>query len=148
MVFTLCRDQVKMKNIGLIIFVIGILISCDPKNSNSTENQHIRKEILKREFNNQEVQSIEIVEIEHPTLGGIVNIVNLDKEQKEKFLSDFDGIRQKGIYKCKSTHVIRIYLESDTLRLKVCGNMISSRTSDMYYGLPNEESMIKEYLEK
>lgn len=135
-----------MKNLVLILFTILFLASCDSNESNSAENQNIKKEILKKEFTNQEVLSIEIVEIKHPMLGGVISIDTLDETQKNKFLSDFNKLKRKGIYKCKSSHVVRINFESETLRLKVCGGMISSRTSDIYYELPSQSSIIKEYI--
>ena len=105
-------------------------------------------EILKTKFNDKDVTAIEIVEIEHPMLGGIVSTIQLNDEQKKKFLSDFDKLKNKGIGKCRSNYVIRIILESKTLKLKVCGNSVSNRVGDIYYELPNGKSIIDHYLNK
>lgn len=137
-----------MKNIGIIIFTLLILVSCGGDKYNTTDNQKIRQEILKTEFSDKDVIAIEIVEIEHPMLGGIVSTIQLNDEQKKKFLADFDKLKNKGIYKCKSNYVIRIILESKTLKLKVCGTMVSNREKDIYYELPNGKSIIHQYSNK
>ena len=79
-------------------------------------------------------------------LGGIISTITLSKNQKDKFLSDFDNLKKKGPFKCKAKYVIRLNFESDTLRLKACGNMIANRTNDIYFGLEDESSIIEEIL--
>ena len=137
-----------MKNIVITIFTLLILISCSVDKYSYTGNQKIRQEILKTKFNDKDVTAIEIVEIEHPMLGGIVSTIQLNDEQKKKFLSDFDKLKNKGIGKCRSNYVIRIILESRTLKLKVCGNSVSNREKDIYYELPNGKSIIDQYSNK
>ena len=137
-----------MKNIVITIFTLFTLISCGVDKYSTTENQKIRQEILKTKFNDEDVTAIEIVEIEHPMLGGIVSTIHLNDEQKKKFLYDFDKLKNIGICKCKSNYIVRIILESKTLKLKVCGNMVSNREKDIYYELPNGKSIIDQYLKK
>ena len=57
-------------------------------------------------------------------------------------------MKNKGIGKCRSNYVIRIILESKTLKLKVCGNSVSNREKDIYYELPNGKSIIDQYSNK
>jgi len=44
--------------------------------------------------------------------------------------------------------VIRFNFEKDTLRLKVCGKKISNRYKDLYYKLPNDKDIIREFWSK
>ena len=130
-----------------IIFslILGTLISCR-NNLNKKELEFVsRKEILGREFSNSDIRSIEIIEIRHPLLGGIIQIVKLNEKQKVKFLNDFDNLKKKGMFKCGAKYVVRLNMETDTLRLKVCGTKVANRTKDYYYELENGKSIIDEY---
>ncbi len=132
----------------IIIFAIGILVSCG-KNTQKKESESInRMEILDRNFSNSDIHSIEIIEIEHPMLGGIIQSVKLNEKQKEKFLTDFDNLKKKGILKCGAKYVVRLNMETDTLRLKVCGTNVANRSNDLYYELENGKSIIDDYIEK
>lgn len=131
-----------------IIFAIGILVSCG-KNTQKKESESInRMEILDRNFSNSDIHSIEIIEIEHPMLGGIIQSVKLNEKQKEKFLTDFDNLKKKGILKCGAKYVVKLNMETDTLRLKVCGTNVANRSNDLYYELGNGKSIIDVYMEK
>ena len=131
----------------LLFILVLVVASCGTKNKDSAEQKSVRQKILNRDFANNEVRSIDIVEIEHPMLGGVLDTKTLDSNQQKRFLSSLDQLNKKGIYKCGSTHVIRINFETDTLKLKVCGNLISNRFSDVYFELPNGQSIIEEFLE-
>ncbi len=109
--------------------------------------QKIQKELFDTSFNYSDIRSIEIVEIEHPMLGGIISIQTLDHEQQEILISRFKNLRKDGMYQCYDKHVIRIVLLNDTLRLKVCSNKISNRNKDFYYSLPNKEPIIQDLIE-
>ena len=109
----------------ILVFIIALLASCHSKN---------RKEILGRDFSNSEIQSIEIVEIAQPMLGGILETKQLTAHQMSDFLNEFDNLKQKGMYKCATKHIIRLNFEQDTLRLKYCNGMFANREKDMYYG--------------
>lgn len=113
------------------------------KNLNNSNN---RKEILGKDFNNSDVLSVEIIEIKHPMLGGIEEKIKISENEKNDFLNDFDNLEKKGIYKCGAKYIIRLNLESDTLRLKVCGTMVANRMNDMYYELDSEENIIDKYI--
>lgn len=137
--------MLKIKRIPLIILFTTLLISSGFILSVKNENLDLRMKILNMKFRNSDVKSIEIIEIEHPMLGGIVNTIKLNKTQQEKFLSEFDKLQEKGLYKCRTLKIIRINLKSDTLRLKICGNMVSNRNADYYYELSNNRSLIDDY---
>lgn len=126
-----------------------LITSCESKKNKSKQNLFdSRKQIFGKSFTDSEVLSIDVVEIEHPMLGGIIASKKLSKLDQKKFLKDFDELEEKGIYKCRSNYVIRLNLESDSLRLKVCGKFISNRDSDLYYELESVESIIKMYIDK
>ena len=101
-----------------------------------------KKKSLNKSFDNSEVLSINIVKIEHPLLGGIINIDTLNIDQQKAFLKKLDNLEYRGLYKCASQYIIRINLENDTIRFKLCGNMISDRNSDHYFALPDDEPII------
>jgi len=132
----------------IIIFAFGILISCG-KNTKQKESESLnRMEILNKNFSNSAILSIEIIEIEHPILGGIIQSIKLNEKQKEKFLIDFDNLREKGMLKCGAKYVVRLNMETDTLRLKVCGKNVANRINDLYYELENGKSIIDDYIKK
>jgi hypothetical protein len=132
---------------GIILFLcFGILISCGKNAKKNKPEFENRTEILNGKFSNSEIVSIEIIEIEHPMLGGIVKTVKLNKLQKEKFLSDLDNLKKKGMLKCGAKYVVRLNMEKDTLRLKICENNIASRKKDFYYELENGKNIIEEYI--
>ena len=135
----------KMRLLGTI-FTLAILVSCGAKNKRNVDHSANREEILGRYFANSEVLSIDIVEIEHPMFGGIIETIKIPEGKKHNFLNDFDNLSKKGLYKCGAKYVIRLNMESDTLRLKVCGTMVSNRRNDMYYELSNEKSIIEDYI--
>lgn len=119
------------------------LIACSASEMPGKRTQNNRKEILGRNFSDAEVLSIDILDIEHPMLGGVTDSLTLSTDQKKTFLSRFDQLVEKGMYKCGKIQVIRLNFEKDTLRLKVCGNKISNRTSDLYYELKNGADILK-----
>jgi len=131
----------------VFILIFGILISCGNSSKNKELESISRKEILGREFSNSDIRSIELIEIEHPMLGGIIQTIKLNEIQKEKFLTDFDNLKKKGMFKCGANYVVRLNMETDTLRLKVCGTIVANRTNDFYYELENGKSIIAEYIE-
>ncbi|PCJ65567.1 MAG: hypothetical protein COA58_09155 [Bacteroidetes bacterium] len=138
-------DASTMGLLGTIV-VLTVLTSCGTQNNGNVSSSDNRKEILGRDFSNSEVRSIDIVEIEHPMLGGIIETTRISENEKEKFLTDFDNLKQKGIYKCAAKYVIRLNMENDTLRLKVCGTIVANRKNDMYYESDSEKSLIEDYL--
>lgn len=129
------------------ILTFTILSSCEVKNSENINSHQNRLEILGKDFSNSEVLSIDIVEIEHPMLGGVIETKQIPEDRKVNFLNDFDNLRRKGMYKCGAKYVIRLNMVSDTLRLKVCGSMVSNRMNDVYYELSNEKNIIEEYID-
>ena len=134
-----------MKVFGTLLTLV-ILFSCGTGNKESVPHSDNRNQILGRDFSNSDILSIEIVEIEHPMLGGIIETIKIPDNKKDEFLKDFDNLNKKGMYKCGAKYVIRLNTENDTLRLKVCGTMVSNRINDMYYELENEKSMIEDYI--
>lgn len=138
-----------MKNtLNIILLLIVITSSCSSeKKLSKIIALNNRLEILGRSFSNSEVKSIDIVQIEHSMLGGIIASTTLTDQQKETFLTDFDHLKEKGICKCMSKYVIRLNFEKDTLRLKVCDKIVSNRTNDLYYELENGKSIIEEYID-
>lgn len=132
---------------SLILILIGlILLSCEKKSDNREVNSINRIEIFKKNFYNSEVLSIDIVKIDHPMLGGIIETIKLDESQKEKFLNDLDNLKKKGMLKCGAQYIVRLNMMADTLRLKVCGTNVANRFNDFYYELENNKSIIDEYI--
>ena len=111
------------------------------------DRRHTRV-IFKREFNNSEVKSIEIVKIQHPMLGGIIDVYRLDDIEKNDFLNDFDNLKEKRLYKAGANYVIRIIFTNDTLRLKICNDLVANRNSDNWYSLKKEKSIIQKYIDQ
>ena len=131
----------------IILFLsFGILISCGNNTKKNKPESKNRIEILNGNFSNSEIVSVELIEIEHPMLGGIVNTVKLNSLQKEQFLIDLDNLKKKGMLKCGAKYVVRLNMEKDTLRLKVCGNNIANRKNDYYFELENGKNIIEKYV--
>jgi hypothetical protein len=104
-------------------------------------------ELFDTTFNYSEIRSIDIVEIDHPMLGGIVSTQTLDEMQKGKLISRLKSLKKDGMYKCMDKYVVRFIRANDTLRAKVCGDKISNRNKDFYYSLPNKEPIIRDLIE-
>ena len=129
----------------IIFFALLVIVSCQNSSKSTIPNQDNRKIILGRSFSNEDVLSIDVVEIEHPLLGGIVGETKLTNNEKESFLNDFDKLKAVGPLKCGSKYVIRLIFASDTLKLQVCGSLVSERFTDYYYELPKGENIISKY---
>ena len=135
-----------MKKENILILFFLTIVACGKLLHNEKSNSKLRTEILNREFSSTDFQSIEIIEIEHPMLGGIIEKIKLNDSQKERFLNDFDRLEPKGMLKCGAQYIIRLNMKMDTLRLKVCSGMIANRKNDFYYKLENGENIIEKYI--
>jgi len=107
----------------------------------------MQKDLFDTTLNYSEIKSIDIVEIEHPMLGGIISSTTLTNNQRNKFIKKLEILESAGIYKCASKYIIRLILTNDTLRLKTCGEMISSRHKDLYYCLPDSGKIISDFID-
>lgn len=128
--------------LGILAFIF--LFSC--QNPNKKINQNIQKDLFGTELDYSEIKSIDIVEIEHPMIGGIISSKTLTEIQKELFIKKLKMLELDGMYKCGSKYVVRLNLSKDTIRLKICGEKISNRHSDIYYCLPNNAKMISDII--
>jgi hypothetical protein len=129
----------------IIILITLPLISCKTDHKGNEDWKVLLFDTI---FANNEIKSIDFIEIEHPMLGGIVDQKRLSNEEMTKFILDIRKIKEHGLRKCMDKYVIRINLKNDTLRLKTCGFYISNRFKDLYYVLPKEEDIIKKYWKK
>jgi hypothetical protein len=102
-------------------------------------------EPLKQTVNSNEVTSIELIEIEHPMLGGILNSNILNGSRTTEFLEDLENMKLDGPYIARTNYVIRINLRKDTLRLKTNGTLIANREKDIYYNLTDKQNIIEKY---
>jgi len=134
----------------LFILISIILNSCSlrHKDSKSTANENWKRQLFDTTFNDSDIKTIDFIEIEHPMLGGIVAQKQLSDDEVKRFILDISKIEKGEILKCGSKYVIRFNFEKDTLRLKVCGSKISNRYKDLYYKLPDDKDIIKEYWNK
>ncbi len=107
----------------------------------------MQKDLFDTTFNYSDIKSIDIVEIEHPMLGGIISSITLTRNQRNQFIKKLEILESAGLYKCASKYVIRLILKNDTLRLKACGEMISSRNNDLYYCLPDSGKIISDFID-
>ncbi|MNJ86379.1 hypothetical protein D3C87_38730 [compost metagenome] len=123
--------------------ILLILTACTSPIKHAESKRDNRKEILGRNFSDKEVLSIDILNIEHPMLGGITDSLTLPENQKKKFLDRLDQLEEKGMFKCGKIKVIRLNFEKDTLRLKVCDGKVAQRTSDLYYELKDGSSILE-----
>ena len=105
-----------------------------------------QKDLFDTTFNYSDIKSIDIVEIEHPMLGGIISVHTLTYNQMNLFIKKLEMLEPAGMRKCYSKYVIRLILANDTLRLKTCGEMISSRTKDLYYCLPDSGKIVGDFI--
>ncbi len=129
-----------MRNRSIIILSLFVtsIIGCEQKKSFNVTP-------FNRSVSLNEVNSIELVEIEHPMLGGIVNSNALDDSRVKEFLEDLENMRLDGPYIARTTFIIRMNLKNDTLRLKNNGNLIANREKDIYYNLTDNQNIIEKY---
>ena len=130
------------------IFILTILYSCGNSTKKVFTQSAIQKDLFDTIFNYADIKSIDIVEIEHPMLGGIISSQTLTHNQMNLFIKKLETLESAGMYKCASKYVIRLILTNDTLRLKTCGEMISSRNKDIYYCLPDSGKIIGDFIRK
>ena len=128
------------------IFVLTSLYSCGNSTKNVFTQSSIQKDLFDTTFNYSDIKSIDIVEIEHPMLGGIISSQTLTHNQMNLFIKKLETLESAGMYKCASKYVIRLILTKDTLRLKTCGEMISSRNKDVYYCLPDSGKIVGDFI--
>src|SRR4029079_8674523 len=95
--------------------------------------EELQRGLFDTNFNYSDVTAIEIVEIAHPMLGGVISTQILTSAEQRLFIERLKRLKEDGLYKCMDKYVIRVMLSSDTLRLKVCGEKISNRFYDLYY---------------
>jgi hypothetical protein len=129
----------------ILLFILTALYSC----ADWQEKRHISKiqmDLFDRTFNYSDIKSIDIVEISHPMLGGIISEQTLSEDQKEIFIHRLERLESKGINKCYSKYVIRIIISNDTLRLKTCGEMVSNRNKDLFYAMPYNDVLIDDFI--
>jgi len=128
-------------------YIISILITCLLIGCNSVHksSDNWKEYLFDTIFIDDDIKSIDFIEIEHPMLGGIIDQKRLSSEEMINFISDIQKIKKHGLRKCMDKYIIRINLDKDTLRLKTCGFYISNRFNDVYYALPKEEDIIKKY---
>jgi hypothetical protein len=127
----------------LSILLIVLICSCK-KNEKETKMKYSnRVDLFGFNFKNEEVISIEILEIEHPMLGGVIDSVKLSNQLKNDFLNELDSLKEKGLLKCGSKHIIRLIMSKDTLRLKVCGDLVSNRKDDFYFESSKKNFLLK-----
>lgn len=127
----------------IIIFISTTLYKCSSGNS---DQNNIQKDLFGRKINYDNVSRIEILEINHPMLGGVLSRRILNENEKLEFIKKIKTVEYNGVYKCASQFVIKLIIGSDTFRLKTCGEKISDRNNDIYYSLPNEGVFISNYL--
>jgi hypothetical protein len=130
------------------IVIMTLLSACGNSSKRVASQSRIQHSLFDTIFNYADIQSIDIVEIEHPMLGGIISTQTLTDDQKNQFIKKLVLLERAGLYKCGSKYVIRLILANDTLRLKTCGEKISSRYNDMYYCLPDSGKIIGDFIQK
>ncbi len=129
------------------IFILTIFYSCESTTKKAFNQNATQKDLFDTIFNYSDIKSIDIVEIEHPMLGGIISTKTLTSIQKNQFIKKLEMLESAGMYKCASKYVIRLILTTDTLRLKTCGEMISNRRKDIYYCLPDSGKIISDFID-
>jgi hypothetical protein len=130
------------------ILILTILYSCGNSTKKVFTQSAIQKDLFDTIFNYEDIKSIDIVEIEHPMLGGIISSQTLTPNQINLFIKKLETLKSVGMIKCANKYVIRLILTNDTLRLKTCGEMISGRNKDIYYCLPNSGKIVGDFIRK
>jgi hypothetical protein len=128
-------------------FIFIIFYSCGDSSQKINSQSDIQRNLFDTTFNYSDIKSIDIVEIEHPMLGGVINSQRLTRNQMNLFIKKLEMLESAGMYKCGSKYVIRLILANDTLRLKACGEKISNRNKDFYYCLPDSEKIVGEFIQ-
>lgn len=130
------------------ILILTILYSCGNSTKKVFTQSAIQKDLFDTIFNYEDIKSIDIVEIEHPMLGGIISSQTLTPNQMNLFIKKLETLKSVGMIKCGNKYIIRLILTNDTLRLKTCGEMISGRNKDIYFCLPDSGKIVGDFIRK
>jgi hypothetical protein len=131
-----------MKQLICLLALMSMFVTCS---SEEERQEKLRNDLFGRSFKDTEVQSIELIQIDHPMLGGVTAIQKLDKQAQDAILYDISQLKRKGLYICRAKFVIRFNLQQDTLRLKACNTLIANRFKDVYYASDQEINLIEKY---
>lgn len=94
-----------MKN-NLTILIFGLLISAC--NNSKTK-------LFEKQIDANQIERIELVQVEHPLLGGHINTIILDSSETKNFLIDFQD-RKTEMVKFYSCYVFKIFYKNGELK--------------------------------
>lgn len=84
------------------------------------------------------VDSIQLIKVEHPLLGGVNNIKSLSSDKFDDFINEINNSKYVGLRKLYTCYVIRIKLKNGEIkRHSTNGTLISSSDKDIYYEIKN-----------
>jgi hypothetical protein len=119
----------------LIIYILGFffLISC-----RQTGN-----------IDSDEIESIELLQVDHLYLGGRVDSIKLDSKLVADFLTDFSDKREE-VYKFYSCYLIKIHLKNGQLiRYRTNGQLFEKfkddNTEAIYFKLNKDINLLTKY---
>jgi len=85
----------------------------------------------------EQIESVDLIQVDHPYLGGRVDSTRLDAKLIADFLEDFADKRE-GVFKFYSCYLIRIHLKD--------GQLISYRTNGQLFEKFRDENTTAIYL--
>lgn len=125
-----------MKYAVPFLFVILFLAACGKKADNPAKDS---------------VDSIELVQVNHPYLGGRISVKRLDDSKIADFLNDFAN-KKEGIVKFYSCYVLKIHLKGgQTLAYRTNGKNLELMTDDSlttkFFVFNSDSNLITKYWE-
>jgi hypothetical protein len=128
-----------MRNLLTFLFVGIYFTSCINSNSKVFDNF----------IDDKQIERIELVQVEHPMLGGHINSIILDTLETKNFLLDFQD-RKSEMVKFYSCYVIKLFFKNGELKsYRTNGHCLETLKDTTLKGGPftfnSEENLITKY---
>lgn len=123
-----------MKTFLTILILVQFLKACNNKS---------------KQIDEKDIEKIELVQVEHPLLGGHINSVILDSSETRNFLNDFQD-RKTEIVKFYSCYVFKIFYKNGELKsYRTNGNCMENLNDTTLKGgtftFNSKENLITKY---
>jgi hypothetical protein len=125
--------------LGLLVYALYFFSWASGFARGELEDAKTRKfELVPFHFSANEVDSIQLMEVEHPLLGGVISSNALQVEKYNDFIAFVDSSNPIGICKVHTCFIVKVKLKNGNItRYRTNGNVISGDKGDYFYRLKN-----------
>lgn len=93
-----------------------------------------------------EVVQVELIRLEHPMLGGVLQRDTLPTGQVAEFVGALNGSQHRGIVKVRTPYLIKLRLfDGSTIELKSTEEIFSLRNGDGYYSFDGGSRLLTRF---